>query len=217
MSRHPAPLAGLGGVVGSGVSATASSNSVVTSVTSSASPRKENASVPTSVVRDELVRAVMPELHVLMQHLVEAAVERSIAPLLNNQRELEAALKELRSAQLRTEQALHTSAKHAPELATPAAAARVETRPVAGPAAPSMSRGEVAPSPAAVVEHRVAPARPGGSTTRAYDVNALADIPLALNGSRRKRVVLWAFAVTVVALLLAAFGLSALSNMGTYL
>lgn len=168
-------------------------------------------------MRDELVRAVMPELQVLMHHLVDAAVERAITPLLNKQRELEAALKELHNAQVRPEPSPITSAKQAPEPVLLTRSARTEGGTLGTPFVPTVSGAAVALPPA------TAAARPVGSERRevipaaVYDTYVLADLPSELDGSRRKKVTLWVLAGTVILLLLSAIVLSVLSNRGTYL
>jgi hypothetical protein len=182
-------------------------------------------------VRDELVRAVLPELRVLMGQLVktavesstaslldrqreleakvqrtgavspvearelEAAVQRAVAPLLDRQRELEAELRDLRRAARPAAGAPNVSAQHAREVAI------------------SPANFVAAPRPAAVVP-RALPPRAMAVT---YDTEPLLDIPAALNGSRRKRVVVWLLALGVILLLASVAGLAALSHSGTYL
>ncbi|HEY5960971.1 MAG TPA: hypothetical protein VIV60_30655 [Polyangiaceae bacterium] len=168
--------------------------------------------MPTGTLRDELVRAVMPELRLLMDHLVNTAVERSIAPLLEKQNELEAALKELRNLQLRSDQAAIATAKEA----TLARAAHTESRAHTAANAPSTSRGANAPIQAEAHER----SRVRTQTTVAVvtcDAHASLDIPEELNGSRRKKLVAVMVGTILVVLLLFAVGMSVLSNMGTYL
>jgi hypothetical protein len=195
-----------------------SKSSVVTSVASYAKSTEKSSQVPLSEVRDELVRAVMPELRVLMQHLVNTAVAGAIAPLLDKQRELETALEELRGAQLRSPQSKSTSAKHVPE-ATPAArAVPTEQNPVVTYAAQATSGVAVAPASAVAIA-RPTPAasvRTEVVAAAAYDLNALDDVPLELLGSRRKKVVGWAVAVVGAGALAAVIVLSVLSNLGFY-
>ena len=87
------------------VNPTVNSKSVTRPVVTSASPGEQGPSVQSSITRDDIVRAVMPELQVLVRHLVDTNIERALAPLLDKQRELESALKELRKAQVRPEPA----------------------------------------------------------------------------------------------------------------
>jgi hypothetical protein len=150
----------------------------------------------------------MPELRLLMDHLVNTAVERSIAPLLEKQNELEAALKELRNLQLRSDQAAIATAK--------ARAAHTESRAHTAANAPSTSRGANAPIQAEAHER----SRVRTQTTVAVvtcDAHASLDIPEELNGSRRKKLVAVMVGTILVVLLLFAVGMSVLSNMGTYL
>jgi hypothetical protein len=188
----------------------------VSSVASRANSTDKSSATPNSELRDELVRAVMPELRVLMQHLVNAAVERSIAPLLDKQRELEASFADLRSAQLRSLTSASTPTKHAPELASVARTVQVEANALVTAAVQTVSRNGVAPVPAAAVERPTVRARTEVIAAAAYDSNAMADIPRELNGSRRKKAVALAFAISAAILLLSVIGLSVLSNMGTY-
>jgi hypothetical protein len=206
VSNHPAPLAGLAGAPGTGVRQTANPSSAVTSVTSYSTPIEQNSSVSASAVRDELARAVMPELRLLLQHMVETAVERSMAQLLDKQRELEAALNDVRDAQRRAEQSARTCAGHTPQPAAAPRAVHAEARPLANRASPA---------PATVIERPAVAARTEVLAARC-DANALADLPPELNGSRRKKVLLAAFSVAAVALVLSSVAASVLSNMGTY-
>ena len=168
-------------------------------------------------MRDELVRAVMPELQVLMHHLVDTAVERAITPLLNKQRELEAALKELRNAQVRSEPSPITSAKPAPEPAATTRTARAEGGTLGTPFVPTMSSAAVVLPPATAVARPVVGARSEMISTAVYDTYVLTDLPSELNGSRRKKAIVLVLASIVILLLLSAIVLSVLSNRGTYL
>jgi hypothetical protein len=202
----------------------AKTSHVVTSVASHSSAHHGNASLPVSEVRDELVRVVMPELRVLMEHLVAGAVERSLAPLLEKQRELEESIKELRSAQVRSAQAAAATTKPAVEMAS-ARVIAVDPRPVA-PVSPAVYREAV---PVDVVTYReapvTAPAQPNRETKgnvyqaphRAARLDSMEDIPSELNGSRRKKLLMVAFAVALFVLILSAVGLSVMSNLGTHL
>ena len=132
-------------------------------------------------MRDELVRAVMPELQVLMHHLVDTAVERAITPLLNKQRELEAALKELRNAQVRSEPSPITSAKQAPEPASTTRTARAEGGTLGTPFASTVSGTAVALPPATAVARPVVSARSEVIPAAVYDTYVLTDLPSELN------------------------------------
>jgi hypothetical protein len=180
-------------------------SSVVTSAAVSSESKSKSAPAVTTALRDELVRALMPDLQVLTRHTVDTAVARATAPLLDQLRELQAELRDLRSAQARPEPA--TSPRRAPEIATPTRAAQAEapspTRPlatVASPAAIAVQRPPVSAQTQAVPDV-------------AYDV----DIPMELNGMRRKKAVAWVVGVVVTMLLLSAAGISILSNVGTHL
>ena len=175
----------------------------------------------TRAMRDELVRAVMPELRTLVEHLVKTTVERSMGPLLDRvasaertsapsderreleaaielavapfvakQRELEAALGELRRAPAPPQALPNTPAQRAPQ----------------GAALPARAAVAAAPLPA-----RPAPIAP------ADDANAAWELPAALNGSRRKRMVIWLLALSVALGLLTVVVLAVLSNTGRYL
>ncbi|GEM_PF-3003608 len=172
----------------------------------------------TSTVRDELVRAVMPELQVLMQHMVETAVGRAVAPLLDKQRELERALEELRNAQARPQPTPVTLTKQTVEPAAPTRTAQAQASLPVTTSAPSMSHAavEVGPSPMPTAARPLV--RPTAIPVVAvpYGADVLDDIPAELNGSRRKKIILSVLAVTVVVSLAAAGVLSILSNQGMY-
>jgi hypothetical protein len=173
-----------------------------------------------------LVRIVMPELRVLMEHLVSTAVERSISPLLEKQRELEASLAELRSAQLRSSQVVTASARHVVETA-PSRSVQAERRPVAPVNDTAVYRepvpvnvgpyGEVAVPVVAPQNRELNGRNNAAATTRSARLESLEDIPSELNGSRRKKFMMVAFAVIVVVLILSVVSLSVLSNMGTHI
>lgn len=214
-------------------------------------------------VRDELVHAVMPELRTLVEHLVKTTVERSIASLLDRQRELEAKLERAASS-LEKQRALPASVERAVtpspderrelEAAIQSALAplldkqrdleaalvnvrRAELRPEDAPSLvsrrapepPTLLGGVALAQPALAV--RAAPIVPSvvaaphpiaakpltAAFTATPDANASWDIPKELNGSRRKRAVIWILAIAVVLLLLSVAGLSVLSNTGRYL
>ncbi|MGC4065009.1 MAG: hypothetical protein QM784_10280 [Polyangiaceae bacterium] len=209
-------------------------NHVVTSVASPSNAHHVNASISVSEVRDELVRVVMPELRVLMEHLVAGAVERAIAPLLEKQHELEDALKELRTVQARAVQPTAVakpatqvvSARVAPAESYPAPA--VNTAVYREPPQPNVAVYRE-PAKAEFNGYRDAPvpttATPNGepanrvnlATGRSSRLDTLEDIPSELNGSRRKKFLMVAFAVAVFVLILSAVGLSVMSNLGTHL
>lgn len=212
-SNHPPPLAGLSGTPAIGVRQTVSARTVVNTVATHANSTEKSASAPNSELRDELVRAVMPELRLLMQHLVTTTVERSIAPLLDKQRELEAAFKELQNAQLRSAQSANNPIKHAPEPIPVNRAVPVEVSPFVTHSVQTVSAAVVASVPTVAVARPTVSARNEVVPTFVYDTNSLADIPSELNGSRRKKAVAFAFAVVVAVLLLSVIGLSVLSNM----
>ncbi len=214
-------------------------------------------------MRDELVQTVMPELRTLVEHLVKTTVERSLAPLLDRQRELEAKLERVASS-LEKQRALPASVERAGtpspderrglEAAIQSALAplldkqrdleaalgdvrraepRAENAPsIVSPRAPEprTSLGGVALAPPALAV-RAAPIAPAvraaphpvaakpltAAFTATAGQNASWDIPKELNGSRRKRAVIWILAIAVVLLLLSVAGLSVLSNTGRYL
>ena len=217
MSNRPPPKTTHGAAPVAGVRQTANASPVVRSVTASPRSSEQNSPVRTSVVRDELVRAVMPELQVLMHHLVDTAVERAITPLLKKQQELEAALKELRNAQVRPEPSPITSAKQAPEAVSTPRTARAEGGTLGTPCVPTASGAAVALPPATAVARPVVSARSEVIPAAVYDTYVLTDLPSELNGSRRKKATVLVIAGAVILLLLSAIVLSVLSNRGTYL
>jgi len=212
MSNRPPPRPSHGTAPSTNVRKTANASPVVRTVTGSSNPSEQSSSVRTSVVRDELVRAVMPELQVLMHHLVNTAVEQAITPLLNKQRELEAAIKELRNTQVRPE-----PSPHAPEPASTTRTARAEGGTLATPFVSTVTGAAVALAPASAVARPVVSARSEVIPAAVYDTYVLTDLPSELNGSRRKKATVWVLAGTVILLLLSAIILSVLSNRGTYL
>jgi len=173
-------------------------------------------------VRDDLVRIVMPEVRALVEHLVKTTVERSVASLLDGQRELEAKLERVATS-LDKQHALTASAASA---ARPALDERRELEAAiqrallpllekqrdlaATRAAPVLPAVGAAPRP-------IAAKPPAAAFALAPDANTVWDIPNELNGSRRKRAVIWILAIAVVLLLLSVAGLSVLSNTGRYL
>ena len=219
MSNHPAPLAGLSDVSSVNVSIRPSVNthSVVSSVASYSKSAEKSAPVPSREVRDELVRAVMPELRLLMEHLVNTAVEHSIAPLLDKQRELEAALKNLQSAQNRPAPSTNTSSRVNSEIAIATRSVPIEENPFVPYAAQTSARQAVIPMPAASVARPVVSVRAEVVTATVHDTDTLLDIPAELNGSRRTKTLIIAFAVVAAVIILTVIGLSVASNLGTHL
>jgi hypothetical protein len=179
-------------------------------------------------MRDELVRAVMPELHVLLQHSVNAAVERAMAPLLERQRELEAELTELRAlarpaaAPSATSTAAVVSrdalvrpvatASPAPHATTTVAEARGVS--VASPVAHSVVSRGVESIP--VISDAPHTARVQGHAATSLRDDDLYDIPSELNGSKRKKLLLGGFVAGLLLLLLSAAGASLASNLGVH-
>jgi len=141
---------------------------------------------------------------------LEAAVQSALAPLLDRQRGLETALSDLRRAQSLPQDVRSIVAARAPEPATSLGSAAVaQAAPVTRPA-PILPAVGAAP--------RAVPMQPlTAAFTAAHDPNASWDIPAELNGSRRKRAVIWILAIAVILLLLSVAGLSVLSNTGRYL
>jgi hypothetical protein len=175
---------------------------VVTSVQCSAFPN-QSASAAAKAVRDEMVRAVMPELRVLLDHLVNTAVERSLGPLIDKQHELETTLKAVQ-AQLR-------EAKNA----VPAREVRSDARAAVPVAAPALMRPEAPHATHNPTLQTLPRATPAAAT--APNTSTAVDIPDELNGSRRKRVVVVSFAIALIVLLSSVVGLSVLSNLGLHL
>jgi hypothetical protein len=169
----------------------------------------------------------MPELRTLVEHLVkttverttapslgarhelEAAIERAVAPLVAKQRELEAALGDMRR-ESRHQASPGDAAQRAPEPTTSRGSVEVAAPPLAARAAPIAHALDAAPRPVA--------AKPRNDVIAvAYDANASWELPSELNGSRRKRVVIWLLAIGVVLLLGSVAGLAVLSNSGIHL
>lgn len=183
-----------------------------------------------SEARDELVRAVMPELRVLMEQLVKTAVESSTASLLGRQRELEAKVQrtgaaspvEPRELEAAVERAIAPLLDKQRELEAELRDLRRGALPPAGPAnvsAQQVRHLAIAPNsvaarrPVAVVPRAV----PAPAVAATHDTEPLLDLPAALNGSRRKRVVVWLLALGVILVLASVAGLAALSHGGKYL
>lgn len=178
----------------------------------------------TSEMRDELVRAIMPELRVLTEQLVKNAVDRSIVSLLDRQRELETKVERFGGAS--PDKPLDLDAKLeaaiAPVLAKQSALearldasrhaevrleARVESSPLA---TRSAAQGPTAADQLAMQRQTEM------LMAAALSRTALVDIPSELNGSRRKRLVVFLLVVTVVGILASVAALSVMSNMGAY-
>jgi hypothetical protein len=158
----------------------------------------------------------MPDLQVLVQHLVETAVDRALAPVLNKQHELETALKALKDAQLRTETSSTPRAQPIREPVATAESHRTDANRFESPAATNVSYNEFKQAPAPVIPRPTSNVSAIELRRNTYDTNTLDDIPSELNGSRRKKIVFWAFALIMVLVVVSAIGFSALSNMGTY-
>jgi hypothetical protein len=216
MSKRPAPLAGLGGSPVANLRQPGSTSAAVTSVASQVLSATQSASVSTSAARDELVRAIMPELRLLVQHLVETTFERSLAPLVEKQRELEAALKEVRSAQVRADQALSAPTKRATAVVTSDHSNQTEGQLIVTSAAPIAIREPVVRHADAAIEQSAPKSRSAALRPASHDASALVDMPAELNGSRRKRVIVWTIAVCAVSILLSVITLSVASNLGTH-
>lgn len=195
-----------------------------TSSSAQAAPAPTSPTPLTSDVRDELVRRVMPELRTLTEQLVKASVERSVASLLERQRELEvkveraggmardldakiaAALAPVLAKQRELEQMLdalrHRAARPEPLLGRPA------------PALPTQAAAQ-RPMPVEGPAPLLGP-RPDALAAAALSTNALVDIPAELNGSRRKRMVVILLLVLVIGVLATVASLSVMSNMGPH-
>jgi hypothetical protein len=174
-------------------------------------------------IRDELVRALMPELRTLVEHLVtvatdrsvapassrdiDAALARSLAPLLERQRTLEAAVVELQRNPPAAKSAAG-AAQHLPERTISPVDVQVDTQ------AWITSSTNGPPVDTAISRKLPAPRVAPTLGTQAFDTTPWADIPAELNGSRRKRIVLWLLAIGLFALLGTAVGLSVMSNAG---
>jgi hypothetical protein len=194
--------------------ATARASSVVSSVALPPESREQSVLAPSSSaersspvltpeLREELVRSAMSDIRQVLRHMVDAAVERAIEPLLERQQALEAALKELRS---RPEHVPGPSPARAVDVATPPRSSQVEPLP-AGPS-PSPTQTTV---PAVPTRSRAAAAV---LPVLSQDWGAVVDIPAELDGSRRKRTIAWSVGVVALLAVLCMAGLSVLSNMG---
>lgn len=198
----------------------------------------------TSEVRDELVRVLMPELRVLTEHLVKTAVERSLASVLDRQRELEAKVTRSGGASFdkprdfeaqiqaaiaplftkqRELEAMLAASRHSdvyPQSSPGRGALHVPEQQVAArragpPPLPSTQAAAQAPAPVAVARPAMGP-RPDALAIAALSSNALDDIPAELNGSRRKRVVVFLLLIVLIGILATVASLSVMSNMGAY-
>ncbi|MBN1611087.1 MAG: hypothetical protein JW940_30930 [Polyangiaceae bacterium] len=197
------------------------------SVSGTSSSAERGSLVLTREAREELVRALTPGF----RQLVDSALERTIAPLIEKQRELEAALRDLRAQQSRSSP--EPSPARAVDVATPPRISQVEARaaaactsatqahvpavsvPSTDDAAPTRSRDASPVSVATPADYAAA------ASTRAqvlpvpdHHGSTVADIPLELDGSRRKRTIAWLIVAFVLMGILCAAGLSVLSNMG---
>jgi hypothetical protein len=179
----------------------------------------------------------MPELRTLVEHLVkttvertlasapagtgtapspdqrrelEAAIERALAPLVTKQRELETALADLRRTEFRPQVSPNTAVQRAPEPTTSRGSVAVAASATAVRAVPMAPAVSAAPRAIAVQPR-------SDVLAAAYDASASIELPSALNGSRRKRAVVWILAIGVLLVLLSVVGLAVLSNTGRYL
>lgn len=183
-------------------------------VATATSSREQNASVQSSVTRDDVVRAVMPEIQVLLRHMVDTSIERALLPLLDKQHELETTIKELRQAQVRPEPTPVVTNTRATEASVhqPQPSAAVAVRP-AQPIIPDAA----ARTGATPVVSRTMNARSDATPMVVFDTTPLDEIPIELNGRRRTKAILWGISVAVVLAIASAIVLSVLSNQGTYL
>lgn len=188
-------------------------------------PAQNAAPVNTRDLRDELVRALMPELRTLVEHLVavatdrsvapapsrdvDAAIARAIAPLLERQRTLEASVVELQRNTLATKPSAG-AAQRSPERLISPGGVHVETQ------AWVTSSTNGPPVDVAIQRDLPAPRLAATVGTKAFDTTPWADIPAELNGSRRKRIVLWLLALGLLALLGTAVALSVMSDAGAH-
>lgn len=213
------------------------------SPTRAPTPSPQTAPVNTRELRDELVRALMPELRTLVEHLVtlatdrslapvlerqrelqaslgrsgasgssvdvDAAVARSLAPLLERQRQLEAALAELQRNPAGAKSSIG-AAQHFAEPFVSSESVPIDTQ--AWVTAPHAPRAEPA-----IPRALRTPENSAAIGNVAFDTTPWADIPSELNGSRRKRIVLWLLVLGVLALLGTAVGLSVMSNAAAQL
>ncbi len=149
-------------------------------------------------------------------HDFEAKLKAAIAPLLAKQSELEMMLGALRHAQVRPRPSPGGGAPHVPELPTSTGRDPVEVHgaaPRGGP--PPLPTQAMAPRPSAVEPPAMA-AQKDPFAVPALSANTLVDLPAELNGSRRKRLVVFLLLLTVIGVLATVASLSVMSNMGAY-
>jgi len=224
--RQPPATNSLPKAAAASASSTPQSAPALTNPTSPTSPTSS-----TSEVRDELVRRIMPELRALTEQLVKTSIERSIASLLDRQRELEVKVERSRGMSFDTPRDFDAKleAAIAPLLAKQRAlemmldaARQAEVHPaprLGGPPAlptqPTQPTQAAAPRPM-IVERPATGPRTDALAAAALSTNDLLDIPAELNGSRRKRVVVFLLLITVIGVLATVASLSVMSNVGAY-
>ena len=223
--KRPPPYPGAGRLT-TGIRPALSSSSVVSSaqsppgsaaqVSGTSGSAERSPLLSTRELRDELVRTLMTEIRQQVRPMVDSAVERAVAPLLEKQRELEGALKELRARQGRAQSSADPSparsgdaptSPRSSELGARIAAARTSATQTDAVAVSVLDTGD-----AGTTRSRDLVAVPAAVT--APYAAATAEIPLELDGSRRKRTIAWLLGVVALLLILAMAGLSALSNVG---
>jgi hypothetical protein len=220
-SKRPPPYPGSGRLT-TGIRPALSSSSVVSSAQSPRGSAGTSGStergpvLSTRELHDELVRTLMTEVRQQMRPIVDVAIERAVAPLLEKQRELEGALKELRARQGRAQSSADPSPARSGDAPTSPRSSELGTR-VAAASTAATQTDAVAVSvldtgDAGATRSRDLVAVPA-AVTAPYAAATL-DIPLELDGSRRKKTIAWLLGVVALLLILAMAGLSALSNVG---
>jgi len=168
---------------------------------------------------------MMPELRALTEQLVKTSIERSMASMLDRQRELEAKIERsggtsldvMRDFDAKLEAAIAPLlAKHRALELMLDATRQAEVRPeplLGGP--PALQTRAAAPRPLPVEQLAMRP-QTDAFAAAALSTNALVEIPPELNGSRRKRTVVFLLLLTVIGALATVATLSLMSNMGAY-
>jgi len=227
--KRPPPYPGAGRLT-TGIRPALSSSSVVSSaqsppgsaaqVSGTSGSTERGPLLSTRELHDELVRTLMTEVRQQMRPIVDVAVERAVAPLLEKQRELEGALKELRARQGRAQSSADPSPARSGDAPTSPRSSELGARVAAARSAATQTDAVAVAGLDTVLDTGDA------GTTRSRDLVAVpaavtapyaaatAEIPLELDGSRRKRTIAWLLGVVALLLILAMAGLSALSNMG---
>lgn len=153
----------------------------------------------------------------LTEQLVKTSIERSIASLLDRQRDLEAKFE--RSGATSFDKPLDFDAKIeaaiAPLLAKQRALELMLDEARHAQVRPSPPTQAAAQRPMTAERLAIGP-RPDALAAAALSANALVDIPAELNGSRRKRIVVFLLVLTVIGILATVATLSVMSNMGAY-